>query len=210
MKKILTTILLFLFLLTFTINIVGFNYFIHKYEFKKLNVYSEFQDKSVVDKQSLNIIKNIYFNTNPDSNFLSETEIIHIKDVRNLVLLSLTILVISLALLIFILLKNKSKIKSLLFTSSFINIIIFIIIALPFFINFSSSFTVFHEIFYTNDYWLISPGSDIIKIYPEKFFVDMGSYILIANLIISLIILMFSRIKLNHSYRIYQKFLHQK
>ena len=198
MKKILTSILLFLFLLTFTINIIGFNYLIHKYEFKKLNVYSEFQDKSIVDKQSLNIIKNIYLNTNPDSTFLSKEEVIHIKDVRNLVLLSLTILIVSLALLIFILFKNKSKIKSLLFTSSLVNIIILILIALPFLINFSSSFTVFHEIFYTNDYWLISSDSDIIKIYPEQFFIDLGIYILITDLIISSLIITFSRIKLNH------------
>jgi len=198
MKKILTSILLFLFLLTFTINIIGFNYFIHKYEFKKLNVYSEFQDKSIVDKQSLNILKNIYLNTNPDSTFLSKEEVIHIKDVRNLVLLSLTILIVSLALLIFILFKNKSKIKSLLFTSSLVNIIILILIALPFLINFSSSFTVFHEIFYTNDYWLISSDSDIIKIYPEQFFIDLGIYILITDLIISSLIITFSRIKLNH------------
>src|SRR3989344_2235341 len=142
MKKILTSILLFLFLLTFTINIIGFNYFIHKYEFKKLNVYSEFQDKSIVDKQSLNILKNIYLNTNPDSTFLSKEEVIHI--------------------------------------------------------NFSSSFTVFHEIFYTNDYWLISSDSDIIKIYPEQFFIDLGIYILITDLIISSLIITFSRIKLNH------------
>ena len=198
MKKILTSILLFLFLLTFTINIIGFNYLIHKYEFKKLNVYSEFQDKSIVDKQSLNILKNIYLNTNPDSTFLSKEEVIHIKDVRNLVLLSLTILIVSLALLIFILFKNKSKIKSLLFTSSLVNIIILILIALPFLINFSSSFTVFHEIFYTNDYWLISSDSDIIKIYPEQFFIDLGIYILITDLIISSLIITFSRIKLNH------------
>src|SRR3989344_1240714 len=197
-KKTVTTILLFFFLLTFTINIIGFNYLIHKYEFKKLNVYSEFQDKSIVDKQSLNIIKNIYLNTNPDSTFLSKEEIIHIKDVKNLVLLSLTILIVSLALLIFILFKNKSEIKSLLFTSSLVNIIILILIALPFLINFSSSFTVFHEIFYTNDYWLISSDSDIIKIYPEQFFIDLGIYILITDLIISSLIITFSRIKLNH------------
>ncbi len=197
LKKILTSILLFFFLLTFTINIIGFNYLVHKYEFKKLNVYSDFEDKSIVDKQSLNIIKNVYLNTSPDTNFLSETEVIHIKDVRNLVLLSLAILIISLFLLILILIKNKSEIKSLLFISSLSNIIILIVLALPFFINFSSSFTVFHEIFYTNDYWLISPDSDLIKIYPEQFFIDLGIFILITNLIISTTILVLSRIKLN-------------
>lgn len=64
-------------------------------------------------------------------------------------------------------------------------------------IDFYKYFTVFHEIFFTNDLWLLDPATDrLINIFPQDFFTDMAfsiSYLYItemaAILIFSLIAL---------------------
>lgn len=52
-------------------------------------------------------------------------------------------------------------------------------------INFTKAFTIFHEIFFSNDLWLLDYETDwLIRMVPESFFVDIsvkiGSFILIV------------------------------
>ncbi|HOM44130.1 MAG TPA: DUF1461 domain-containing protein, partial [Bacillota bacterium] len=53
-------------------------------------------------------------------------------------------------------------------------------------IDFYKYFTVFHEIFFTNDLWLLDPAADrLINIFPQDFFTDMAfsiSYLYIAEM----------------------------
>lgn len=53
-------------------------------------------------------------------------------------------------------------------------------------IDFYRYFTVFHEIFFTNDLWLLDPAADrLINIFPQDFFTDMAfsiSYLYIAEM----------------------------
>jgi integral membrane protein (TIGR01906 family) len=66
-------------------------------------------------------------------------------------------------------------------------------------IDFYKYFTVFHEIFFTNDLWLLDPAADrLINIFPQDFFTDMAfsiSYMYIGEMavimICSLLILKF-------------------
>ena len=44
--------------------------------------------------------------------------------------------------------------------------------------DFTKYFTVFHEIFFDNDLWLLNPNEDLlINIVPEPFFVDTAARI---------------------------------
>lgn len=58
-------------------------------------------------------------------------------------------------------------------------------------IDFYKYFTIFHEIFFTNDLWLLDPGTDrLINIFPQDFFTDMAfsiSYLYIAEMAVILI-----------------------
>ena len=53
-------------------------------------------------------------------------------------------------------------------------------------VDFYRYFTVFHEIFFTNDLWLMDPAADrLINIFPQDFFTDMAfsiSYLYIAEM----------------------------
>lgn len=65
--------------------------------------------------------------------------------------------------------------------------------------DFYKYFTIFHEIFFTNDLWLLDPAADrLINIFPQDFFTDMAfsiSYLYIAEMVVilmgSLLILTF-------------------
>jgi integral membrane protein (TIGR01906 family) len=58
-------------------------------------------------------------------------------------------------------------------------------------IDFYKYFTIFHEIFFTNDLWLLDPAADrLINIFPQDFFTDMAfsiSYLYIAELAVIMI-----------------------
>jgi len=82
--------------------------------------------------------------------------------------------------------KRQKKIKYLL-TSSMVLIILPIMLLIPFIINFDKSFTIFHQIFFNNDYWLFDIKTDpIITILPENFFFHCALLILAIIVIISI------------------------
>ena len=47
--------------------------------------------------------------------------------------------------------------------------------------NFNKYFTIFHQIFFSNDLWIFDPAEDyMIRMLPEGFFYDMASRIVLA------------------------------
>ncbi|KOA19813.1 hypothetical protein CLHOM_19020 [Clostridium homopropionicum DSM 5847] len=113
---------------------------------------------------------------------------IHFKDVKN-IFTSIDVLLIVTGLLnVFGLIINlKRKNFNFLKQTSSILIILPIILLTAFMINFDAFFTIFHKIFFRNDYWIFDPELDpIIKILPKEFFYH--SALLIVILIILIII----------------------
>jgi integral membrane protein (TIGR01906 family) len=72
-------------------------------------------------------------------------------------------------------------------------------------IDFYKYFTIFHEIFFTNDLWLLDPAVDrLVNIFPQDFFTDMAfsiSWLYISEmsvlLIGSMLILKFVKVRHN-------------
>lgn len=112
--------------------------------------------------------------------------------------LKLMLLLSTLISIIGIILNKKYKTVDYLLTCSIILIIIPIILLIPFLINFDKSFTLFHRIFFKNNYWLFDIRYDpIIKILPQNFFFHC------ALLILTLIIM--SSIVLRYIYKVQYK-----
>lgn len=113
--------------------------------------------------------------------FFNEREKSHMVDVRNLFVGGLWIRRI--AILLFVaavvaLLKTKADWKRLLPQSFLICLGAFIGVTagagVLFLSDFNKYFTMFHEIFFTNDLWLLDPRTDLlIRMLPEGFFMDM-------------------------------------
>ncbi|MBZ9685180.1 TIGR01906 family membrane protein [Clostridium estertheticum] len=115
---------------------------------------------------------------------------IHFKEVKVIfdklkVMLLFSILVSIVGILIN---KRQKKIRYLL-TSSIVLIVLPITLLIPFLINFDRSFTIFHQIFFNNDYWLFDIATDpIITILPQDFFFHCSLLIILSISIISIVL----------------------
>ena len=113
--------------------------------------------------------------------FFNDREKAHMVDVRNLFLggmdLRLAASAIAIAALL-ILMFAKANWKKILPQSFLIGLGIFIvlvgILGVLVATDFNKYFILFHEIFFTNDLWLLDPDTDLmIRMLPEGFFFDM-------------------------------------
>lgn len=116
---------------------------------------------------------------------------IHFKEVRNIFTTLNYIFIFSLLfLIIFRLLKiPKGNISFIRWTAY--SLIGFPLLLLSFFIiNFDKSFTIFHKLFFHNDYWLFDPNLDpIINFLPQEFFFHASLSILSITVLQSLLLL---------------------
>ena len=74
--------------------------------------------------------------------------------------------------------------------TAYLLLILPITLAIPFAVNFDKSFTIFHKLFFKNDYWLFDPVKDpIITVLPQEFFFHCAVLILLILLIFATILL---------------------
>ena len=191
MKKLLF-ISLSIFILFSGYNLVIYDYDFYQSEFEKLNVYNTL-DKTKVDETANQIITYLEDGTPITTSFLNEKEKIHLKDVKTLNTiikalwyLSIGLMIISLTILIY---KKKYRdiFSSILYAglpTLFLILLILIISSL----DFTGAFTIFHEIFFTNDLWKLNPATDnMIVMFPEQFFYDAFVRMSIISMTLSII-----------------------
>lgn len=132
--------------------------------------------------------------------FFNDREKAHMVDVQELFLGGLWLrrgILLLIVLTIIILLKTKADWKKLLPQSFLIATASFITITAGagalFLSDFNRYFTLFHEIFFDNDLWLLDPNTDLlIRMLPEGFFLDMVVRIGIIFLVLMSILLIIS------------------
>lgn len=117
--------------------------------------------------------------------FFNEREIAHMEDVRNLFLAAISLRRFCLGIAagcVLLLTVLKTQLSRILARSFCIGAGLFLLICggLSALIatDFTKYFTIFHEIFFSNDLWILNPATDLlINIVPEPFFVDTAAYI---------------------------------
>ncbi len=132
--------------------------------------------------------------------FFNDREKAHMVDVKNLFVGGMWLrraAILVLALAIVLLIKTNADWKRLLPKSFLITIGSFMGITLAagvlFMTDFHRYFMIFHEIFFTNDLWLLDPDTDLlIRMLPEGFFLDMVKRIGLIFLILMIIVLVIS------------------
>ena len=84
--------------------------------------------------------------------------------------------------------NNKRQTKFLKIASIAL-ILLPILLAIPFAINFDATFNIFHKIFFNNDYWIFDPQLDpVINILPQEFFMHAAIGILTLLVIFSILL----------------------
>ena len=138
--------------------------------------------------------------------FFNEQDRLHMEDVRHLFLGGLqlrTVMLILAAGLVLFLILTKADLRRMLTGGYFAALAVFavliVVLLISFAIDFTASFTLFHEIFFTNDLWLFDPAEDyMIQMLPEGFFYDMvmriGAFF-VGGLVILFAVMMAARQK---------------
>lgn len=113
----------------------------------------------------------------------NEREILHMRDVQVLFkygfILKYISIIISISIIIFFFIKREKNILGeYMYKGLFINWIIAGLLLIMIYLDFNKYFTYFHEIFFTNDLWLLDPRTDLlIQMLPEDFFITMAKKI---------------------------------
>ena len=186
MKKIFAVILeisisiLFL-MISIERNAYNVNYFTKAYD--KYGI----EEATSKSKEELNIItidlikymKAIGGNELLEDHF-NEREILHMEDVQYLFNLERTVkhtatIITFLAILFFIKKKEFLTLGKALFYGLFANYIVITLMGILIAVDFNKYFNFFHEIFFSNDLWILDPNTDLmIQMLPEPFFFGMA------------------------------------
>lgn len=173
-----------------------------------LNFYKDFYQKEniadYINTSSDNLINNTqnllnYLNKKEQLNtdWFSEKDILHMVDVQNLYTFSHSIMIycfitfILSTIIIILILRGKS----LLYITKIFNKVLLLFIVLIgglstiIAYNFNSFWIKFHTTLFSNDLWLLSPSeSNLIKMVPEDFFVNLIIRIIIYILILFILL----------------------
>lgn len=117
-----------------------------------------------------------------DKYLFNQRELLHMQDVKELFVQGYRVRNFSFALLLLLLYAairlskgSKHLAGKLLLWSSGVLLVLTVAFGLLLQTDFYRHFTVFHEVFFTNDLWLLNPETDLlINMFPLEFFNDMA------------------------------------
>jgi integral membrane protein (TIGR01906 family) len=101
-----------------------------------------------------------------------------------------SIVAVILGFVFFFIIREKIEAMKAAIYGAYSSILLVIFTAVASAINFNYVFTVFHEILFTNDLWLLDPRTDnLIRMMPEGLFMDIALRWLIVMIGISIVII---------------------
>ena len=201
MKKIILGLLvlcLVVFVFTFGFKVNAFRESFYKKEFVKYGVYDKFAGKDIdkINTEVIGYLKGREISL--DDGFFSAAEISHLKDVRGLVrgadILFYLSLVFALACGagLFYLDKNLLNISRALMIGGIVSAVgVIAIIAFVIF-GFDSIFTYFHYLLFSQGGWVFGATDNIVNLYTEGFFYDMGLRVFLSILAFANILILLS------------------
>lgn len=180
--SILTTIVLTLFLLFNAFFITIFNNRIYDKQFDKLGVLEQFPQNNVSEINK-DLLRYLLGDELGGKDFFNETEILHLKDVKDIfrnLKISYAIILVLLLFLIYFASSDRKRlyycIKNSWLGTCFIALGLF---AASFF--FEKMFIKMHELIFVNDYWQLDPAtSNLINMYPLEIFIYLFFRIIIT------------------------------
>ena len=181
-------------LLLFSLHAAMFNEQFYHEQFEKNKAYEKY-GKDTVNEVNTQILQFYKHNTPLISDFFNDKERSHLADVRNLYIFSKVVLYLSLVIFLISLsrVKEKTYRAKILTGGALLTLSIVLFVALFATTNFTSSFTAFHKLVFTNENWMLNPATDnIILLFPESFFIAFVLLVLKNTTIMALLCLMIS------------------
>jgi len=120
-----------------------------------------------------------------DTESYTDVEVVHLYDVLLLVKASLAVMLFMIfTILVTSLRESKRVIRKGLINGGIGGLVLTVAFSLLL-LNFSSSFLKFHELFFTNDFWMLSSDTLLIQMFPESFFYAAVVHIIFYSLTFS-------------------------
>lgn len=205
---VMSAICVFILILFSAIEIPAFNQNFYKKEYKKYNIAQEIKvnetDLMLVTNKLLDYLKDdtdnldVFVTVDSKSReFFNQKEKDHMADVK--VLFSKAYNIRKAILVVFVIIITTIFVsikKPLHFISKYFLTVLTIILTICGIVgiiittDFSKYFTIFHEIFFTNDLWLLDPNTDLlINIVPLPFFMDIAVFIGVLFITINIFVI---------------------
>ena len=188
-----------IFILLTSVELVAFDMSFYKKEYEKYDIVNNLGigEKDLIEstEKLLDYLKDkrddldfkIIIN-GQEQEFFSPRDKLHMVDVKHLFVMGRYIrnyifVILLIFVPVFMYKKTKYRISNLLISTACVGILPVIILIILMNIDFNKYFTIFHEIFFDNDLWLLDPKVDtLVNIFPENFFYDTAIRIIIYYL----------------------------
>ena len=209
---VINTICLIIIVLFTSIEIPTFNYAFYNYEYNKNGTYetigiSQYDLERVTYKLMYYIkgdVENLEVHADINGEgreFFNDLEKAHMVDVKQLFQIgyavrNIAVVVFFITYLCAFVYKRRPALRE--YAKSFIGLTLVFITAcgglvLIIFSNFNKYFTIFHEIFFDNDMWILDPATDLlINIVPLPFFIDIFKVVILLFFLAILIMMIIS------------------
>ena len=173
----------------------------YRYLYEKSGTYKNFERENIVENSTKNLIG--YFNgkNKLDVNFYSEQADFHLKDVKKLFQISRGLFILTAISVLFIginlLLKKRNQdLFFALFAASMLTLSSIILLGFGAFSAFDWFFIKFHLLVFSNNLWLFDESDNLIKLFPQQFFVNFANQLAVNIVISSAIIAVISYLSL--------------
>ena len=142
------------------------------------------EDEEVTENNCIRRELNIRSSSDSDDGLcvMRELEISHMVDVKNLYttlrLVALLSLIIGVSLSLYLYKKDKKELYNTFNTMHWAPILFIMVVGGYMIIDFNKAFTVFHQLFFSNDDWLLYSNDVLILLLPQNFWMVSGTIIL--------------------------------
>ena len=192
-------VLFFLFLFTLVLFVIANFRPLYRYFFTTYGVYQNFSGYNVefLDAKFFSVLDYLnYTGSEPDVQFFSSEDILHLQDVRNLFGVFYFAGTIAGTKAVFLVFYFKVRAKEFLNSvriAAALQIAFAAILLLISFLNFHDLFIAFHKTVFNNEFWLLDPAtSNLIKYLPEAIFRDIAVLLFTVPVAVALILYLFA------------------
>lgn len=172
----------------------GFPSDIYGFSFDERMQFAKISANYLVNPAGIEFLAN--FKIKDGSPLFNDRELSHMQDVKILTtkvlaLWKLLLILFTISLVILLMSNENKKFWSAILQGGWLTLALVAAIILGVLIDFDTLFTAFHRIFFTGDTWLFYLNDSLIRLFPERFWMDVfffigGFSILFASLAIYL------------------------
>ncbi len=168
--------------------------------YQKSGAYQTFSQKEV-ESITNNLFGYFRGKNQLDHNFFSNQAILHLTDVKKIINIAANLFystfIIAASIIVFLLFKkNQKKIFEAFLISSGFTFTAILLTSSGLLRSFDFFFNTFHEFLFKNNLWMFTPDDNLIKLFPQRFFIEFANQLALNIILTSLTLLLVSTIVL--------------